>query len=112
MPETPADRATPHVPPPTERRPPPVDLEDAPFTPVAMAQADLSRRLRVDIAWIEVVEVVSREPSAEDIRCLAGDSASEERWANLDKIQRITLSVKGNVHHYVALENLIIYCDG
>ena len=39
-----------------------------------MPPANLSRRLKVDIVRIEVIEVASREPNAEDMPCLASNS--------------------------------------
>lgn len=110
-PEMDADR-TPHpLPPPSKHQPPPIDTDDSPLTPIEMARADLSRRLKVDAVWIEVVEVVTREPNAEDMPCLAGNSVPEELWVNLDEVQWISLSAKGNIHHYIVLGDLIIYCD-
>jgi hypothetical protein len=67
--------------------------------------------LQVDLAWIEVVEVITREPDAEVMPCLAGDAVPEELWANLDEVKWITLSVGGKIHHYLVLEDLTIYCQ-
>lgn len=110
-PETPADRATPDVPPPAERRPPAIE-DSSPPTPVEMARSDLAHRLHTDIFLIDVVGVVAREPDVEVMPCLASDAVAERLWANLGEVQWISLSVKGNVHHYVALGDLVIYCDG
>ena len=110
-PEMDADRTPPPLPPPSKHRPPPIDMDDLPPTPIDRARANLSRRLHVDIVWIEVAEVVLREPNAEDMPCLAGKSVSEELWVNLDEVQWISLSVKGNIHHYIALGDVVIYCD-
>lgn len=99
------------TPPPSEYHRPPIDKDFLPPTPAETAQADLAHRLHVDIGWIKVTEIVAREPNTEDMPCLARDSVPEGLWMNLDEVQWISLSVKGNVHHYVALGDLVIYCD-
>lgn len=108
-PETPVDRVTPDVPLPVERRPPAVE-DHSPPTPVETARVDLAHRLHTDIFLIDVVKVVAQEPDAEVMPCLAGDAVPEELWVSLSEVQWISLSVKGNVHRYVALGDLIIYC--
>ena len=90
---------------------PPPSGGDPPRTPVGMAKSDLARRLQVDLAWVEVVEVATREPDEEIVSCLTGDGAYEQLWADLDEVQWITLSVKASLYHYVALVDLVVYCD-
>lgn len=113
-PEAPADRVAPDLPTPVEGRPPamPPAVEDiSPPTPVEAARADLAHRLHTDIAWVEVVGVATRAPDAGVMPCLASDAVAEELWVNLSEVEWISLSVKGNVHHYVALGAWVIYCD-
>ena len=90
-------------------RQPPVDEDTSPIPPVAMARADLARRLKVDMAWIETVEVTTQRDDAQDLLCLTNGSVPESLLANQDLVQWISLSFKGNVH-YIALADLIVYC--
>lgn len=112
-PEMPADRAT-HdalsLPPSVGHRPPPAVEDHFPPTPVEMARADLAHRLHTETSLVDVVEAVTREPDVEVMRCL-GDILSEELWSDLSEVEWISLSVKGNVHHYVALGEVVLYCD-
>jgi len=94
----------------TPEQQPPAD-DAPPRTLVGMTKADLARRLRVDPAWVEVVQVAAREPDTQVMSCLNNGAAPERTWENLDEVQWITLSVKGEVYYYVALVDLISYCD-
>ncbi len=111
-PEAPSRQATPDVSPAVERQLPPAVETLSPSTPVEAARSDLARRLHVDAFWIEVVEVVVREPDTVVMPCLAEDAAFEKLGEGLDevRVQWISLSVKGSVHHYVALGDLVVYC--
>jgi hypothetical protein len=80
-------------------------------TPAELARADLAYRLNADIALVEVVSVVTREPDEDEIPCLTSDAIAEDLWGRVEEVRWIALSVKGNVHHYVALGDLVIYCD-
>jgi hypothetical protein len=80
-------------------------------TPAELARADLAYRLNANISLVEVVSVVTREPDGEEMPCLTGDTISEKFWGRVDEVGWITLSVKGNIHHYVALGDVIIYCE-
>jgi hypothetical protein len=87
-----------------------VDEDTSPIPPVAMARADLARRLKVAMAWIETVEVTTQRDDAQDLLCLTNGSVPESLLANQDLVQWISLSFKGNVYHYIALADLIVYC--
>ena len=91
-------------------RQPPVDVELVPIPSVAMARADLARRLTVDAALIETVQVTSQRSDAPDMPCLTKGSVPESLLVNLDQAQWISLSFKDNVYHYIALADLVVYC--
>jgi len=111
-PEAPSKQATPDVSYPAEHWQPPVDVDDSPHTLVGMARDDLAHRLRIDLVWVEVVEVVAREPDAEVMSCLAmGEIYHKDMLTDLGEVQWISLSVKGNIHHYVAFADGVIYCE-
>lgn len=76
-----------------------------------MARLDLAHRLNTDIIWIDVVEVVTREPDADIMPCLADETLFRGLRENLGEVQWISLSVKGNIYHYIALGDFIQYCD-
>ena len=80
-------------------------------TPAEFARADLAHRLNADIALVEVVSMVAREPDADEMPCLSDDRVFRDLWVDAESVGWITLSVKGNLHHYVALGDLVIYCD-
>jgi hypothetical protein len=105
-PEAPTEQLSPG-----ESGQPPVDRDGALRPPVEGARRDLARRLQVDLAWVEVVETVTRQPDAETMPCLTNGTVPEELWANLDQVQWITLSVKQQVHHYLVLDDFIVYCQ-
>jgi hypothetical protein len=109
--QIPADRATFAIPPSIDHRPPPAVDHHLPPTSVEMARADLAHRLHADVSVIKVTEVGLREPNLEVMPCLADLSRYEELWKNLSEIEWIVLSVKGNIHHYVAVGDLVLYCD-
>lgn len=107
---TPASRVTREAPRGSEYRPPAVEDIATP-TPAELARADLAYRLNADIALVEVVSVVTREPDEDEMPCLTSDAIAEDLWGRVEEVRWIALSVKGNVHHYVALGDLVIYCD-
>jgi hypothetical protein len=109
--QTPADRATFTVPPSIDHQFPPAIDDHLPPTSVETARADLAHRLHTDVSLIKVTEVGLREPDLEVMPCLADLSRYEELWKNLSEIEWIALSVKGNIHHYVAVGDLVLYCD-
>jgi hypothetical protein len=94
-----------------ESMPPAVEDITTP-TAAETARADLAHRLNADIALVEVVDVVMRPPERETMSCLADGLVPEELWGRAEEVKWITLSVKGNVYHYVALGDLVVYCDG
>lgn len=111
-PETPVEQMTPGIPPPAGLRPPPARNDPAPLTPVEMARFDLADRLHTDVTWVQVMGVVTREPDAEVMLCLGDNALFKRLWEDLVdvQVQWISLSVKGNVHHYAALGDLVVYC--
>jgi hypothetical protein len=111
-PEPSTDGATPDISPIAGPGQPPADGDYSLYSPVEGARWDLARRLQTDPVWVEVVEVITREPDAEVMSCLSGNAVPEEPWTNLDEVQWISLLVKGNVYHYVVLELDVIYCGG
>lgn len=94
-----------------EYQPPVDDGPSMPLSPAAQARIDLARRLRIDSDRIDVVNVTARELDEAVISCLTRGGGSEKLWADLEEVQWITLAVKDKVHHYVALDELVIYCD-
>jgi len=110
MPETPADGATPFAPAPAEHRPPAFDDDNSLPTPVEIARADLARRLDVDVAQVEVVEVVAGKVVTGYSQCVADNLLAQRLLAQPGEVQWIRLSVKGNAHCYAALGHLVIYC--
>jgi hypothetical protein len=80
-------------------------------TAIESARADLAHRLNAEVALVEVVSVTTREPEPAKMPCLAEDTVSRRIWGSAEGVTWITLSVKGNIHHYVALGDVVIYCD-
>ena len=111
--EIPVEQAPSSVPLPTEHRPPPARDDLSLPTPVETARLDLADRLHTDVAWVQVMSVVTREPDAEVVLCLGDNASFRKLWEDLVdvQVQWISLSVKGNVHHYVALGDWVAYCD-
>jgi hypothetical protein len=107
---TSTDRAMLSASPPAERMPLAFDDDDSPPTPVEVARANLARRLDVDLAQVEAVEVVPGDVAVEDLQCLADRLLAQRLLAQPGEVQWIHLSVKGNAHYYVALGQLVIYC--
>jgi hypothetical protein len=83
------------------------------MTPTAAetARVDLAHRLNADAALVDVVDVIMRPPEPETMPCLADGTAPEELWGRAEKVKWITLSVKGNRYHYLALGDLVSYCS-
>lgn len=107
----PTDTSTvPPSPRPTEQRPPAIEEQATPM-PVQMARADLARRLNTDIDLIEIVDVSTRAPDPAEMPCLAEGTVPERVWRGLEEVEWITLSVKGNQHHYLAWGEMVIYCE-
>jgi hypothetical protein len=102
--------ASPLATPGSEVRPPAVESLSTP-APVEMARADLARRLHTDVSLIKEIEVTFRAPDLDVMPCLADIGQHEALFGNLSNVQWITLSVKGNDHHYVALGELVLYCE-
>lgn len=92
-----------------ESMPPAVEDITTP-TAVETARADLAHRLNADTDLVEVVDVVVRPPEPETMPCLADEVIPEELWGRAEEVKWMTLSVKGNVYHYVALGDLVSYC--
>lgn len=120
MPETPlatetsqpsAAHTTPGTPITGESMPPAVEDIATP-TAAETARADLAHRLNTETGLVEVVDVVMRPPEPEIMPCLADGVVPEELWRRAEQVKWITLSVKGNVYHYVALGDLVVYCEG
>ncbi len=109
--EMPTNAAVPDTPFPVESEQPPDSERRSPRPPVEGARRDLARRLQVDLALVEVIEAVTQEPDVEMMPCLANGTVTEELWVNLDEVQWITLSVKKQVHHYLVLDDFIVYCQ-
>ena len=93
-----------------QSRPPAIEVYATP-PPAETARADLAHRLHTDIALIQIVQVITREPDADEMPCLAEQSMSQKLWADLNEVQWISLSVKGNIHYYAAMGDLILYCE-
>jgi hypothetical protein len=94
-----------------ESRPPAVEDMSTP-TPAEMASIDLAHRLNADVQFVEVVEVTTRAPDPDEMVCLTDGSVPEALWTRAETVQWIALSVKGNLYHYVALGDLVVYCEG
>jgi hypothetical protein len=90
---------------------PPVDVDNVPPVPAQAARFDLARRLRLDARLISVVEITTQVPSPKEMPCLAGGLLDEDLSASGQEVQWITLSAKGKIYHYVALRDLIVYCE-
>lgn len=103
-------RTVPPSPRPTEQRPPAIEEQATP-TPAQMARADLAHRLNADVALIEIVDVSKRAPDPDEMPCLAEGTVPERVWRELEEVEWITLSVKGNRHHYLAWGEVVIYCE-
>ncbi len=113
-PETLVEQSTPGAPPPAERQPPPARDDPSPPSPAEMARFDLADYLHTDVAWVQVVDVVVREPDAEVMSCLGNEPLFEKLWGDDQvtvQVDWISLSVKGNIYHYVALGDRVTYCD-
>jgi hypothetical protein len=93
-----------------EVRPPAVESL-SPSTPVEIARADLAHRLHTDVSLIETIVVTFRAPDLEVMPCLADIEECGPLFGNLNSVQWIALSVKGNDHRYVALGELVLYCE-
>lgn len=91
---------------------PPAVEDIATPTAAETARADLTHRLNTETGLVEVVDVVIRPPEPETMPCLADGVVPEELWRRAEQVKWITLSVKGNVYHYVALGDLVVYCEG
>jgi hypothetical protein len=104
------ERIQPLATPEAEVRPPAVENHSTP-APVEMARADLARRLHTDVSLIEMTDMTLRAPDRDLMPCLAYLGEQEGLFGNLSSVQWITLSVKGNDHHYVALGELVLYCE-
>jgi hypothetical protein len=113
VPEIPVGQTPSSVPLPAEHRPPPARDDLSLPTPVEMARFDLADRLHTDVTRVQVMGVVTREPDAEVMLCLGDNTLFKRLWEDLVdvQVQWISLSVKGNVHHYAALGGLVIYCE-
>jgi len=109
-PTTTGERALPLATPRGEVRPPAVESLSTP-SPVEMARADLARRLHTDVSLIEKTGLTFRAPDLDGMPCLADIGEQEALFGNLSSVLWITLSVKGNDHHYVALGELVLYCE-
>lgn len=105
-----APRST--IPAPTTDESMPPAVEDV-MTPTAAetARADLAHRLNADAALVEVVDAVMRPPEPENMPCLTDGTVPVELWGRAEEVKWITLSVKGNRYHYLALGDLISYCN-
>lgn len=97
--------------PPTAGTRPPARFERATPTPGETARADLAHRLNADVKLVDIVDVVSRAPEPDGMPCLRDRSIPHEIWSHASEVIWITLSVKGNRYHYLALGDVVVSCD-
>jgi hypothetical protein len=95
---------------PAEDQPRVDDGPAVPASPAARARIDLARRLQVNSAQISVVNVTTRRVDEAVISCLSKGAGSENLWNELEEVQWVTLAIGGKRYHYVALQDLTIYC--
>ncbi|MCP4540857.1 MAG: hypothetical protein GY832_27285 [Chloroflexi bacterium] len=101
------------VPPPAEHRPPPSRDDPEPHTLAEMARFDLADRLYTDVDSVQVMGVVTRELDADVMSCIEDEPLFEKLWEDDQgerQVEWISLSVKGNVHHYIVLGDWVAYC--
>jgi len=101
-----------------ERIPPPPidpypvgDSGNLPFTPAESARVDLARRLNADVALIELAWIVTRSPDPDEMPCLRNNPAVEEVTLAVNEVEWMAFSVKGNLHHYIVVARVPIYCE-
>jgi hypothetical protein len=79
--------------------------------PAQSARIDLAARLHTDADLVEILDVTSQKPDPQTMPCLADGSLAEELWSRAETVEWISLSIKGNLYHYLALGDLLLYCE-
>lgn len=89
---------------------PPYDKKPAPPSLIDKARFDLARRLRINLADIQVIEAEVRPMDEQAMRCLAGAPAVSNPDAAPEEVHWIVLTAGGQTYAYAGVAGEVIYC--
>jgi hypothetical protein len=89
---------------------PPYDKKSAPPGLIDKARFDLARRLRINLADIQVIDTEIRPMDAQAMRCVAGGPAAREAGAVPKEVHWIALTAGGQTYSYAGVGGEVIYC--
>jgi hypothetical protein len=89
---------------------PPYDKKSAPLSLTDKARFDLARRLRINLADIQVIDIEIRPIDAQAMRCVADSPAVRESGPAPEEVHWIVLTARGQTHTYAGWAGEVIYC--